>query len=261
MALAPTIGVRTFLDRPNIVSLTVEQDLADDGVLMVRPTLDIWHRSAGAIPLADAVATHPPPMMAGILAHVAERLLFGDAFARAGAERGQSLSVGAVFDAVRREGIPVRAAASLDDLADLPFPPDTMQRLAEQVTAGLVAIVPEHTVRLGADERVGWWLVDPATGLVADQLDDGRGASMSGYVANFWRNLRNSAILRRLGTCTALAALGVTLFLLGEGMFAYGINNASPVAAVLGGLSAASAAGVGTAFMGDPNLGPKGMCY
>lgn len=73
--------------------------------------------------------------------------------------------------------------------------------------------------------------------------------------------LRNSAIFRRLGTCTAIAALGVALFLLGEGLLAYGINNASPVAAVLAGLSMAGAAGAGTAFMGNPNLGPKGMCF
>jgi hypothetical protein len=261
MALVPTMGVRTFLDRPNIVSLTVEQAVAEDGTLMARPTLDIWHRGAGALAVADVAAIHPPAMVTGILAHVAERLLVGDAFAEEDSAAATSLSVGAVFDAVRREGIPVRAAASLDDLAGLSFPPDTMARLAEQVTAGLVAIVPERTTRLGDEERVGWWLVDPVTGLVADQLDDGRGASITGYIASFWRNLRNSAILRRLGTCTAIAALGVFLLLLGEGLFAYGINNDSPAAAVLGGLSMAGAAGAGTAFMGNPNLGPKGMCF
>ena len=73
--------------------------------------------------------------------------------------------------------------------------------------------------------------------------------------------LRNSAPLRRVGTCTAIAALGESLFMLGEGRLAYGINRGSPMPAGLAGLSMAGAAGAGTTFLGDPNLGPKGRCY
>jgi hypothetical protein len=89
----------------------------------------------------------------------------------------------------------------------LPPAPDARARLAELLAADRVALVPERSVRLRDDDRLGWWLIDPWTGQVP-----------------------------------------------------YGVDDASPVAAALGGLSAASAAAVGTAFMGDPNLAPKGVC-
>jgi hypothetical protein len=54
-------------------------------------------------------------------------------------------------------------------------------RITEALTAGLVVVVPERPVALGGEDRVGWWLVDPATGATADQMDDGRGVTMAEF--------------------------------------------------------------------------------
>ena len=44
-----------------------------------------------------------------------------------------------------------------------------------------MVVVPERPVALGGEERVGWWLVDPATGATADTMDDGRGVTMAEF--------------------------------------------------------------------------------
>ena len=75
-------------------------------------------------------------------------------------------------------------------------------RIAEALTAGFV-VVPERPVALGEEERVGWWLVDPATGATEDQMDDGRGTEMSEF-----------ALTMRIALCTAsLIVLGAAAYM------------------------------------------------
>jgi hypothetical protein len=205
--LALPEGDRLFLDAPNIVSLTIEQEYEDGSGLSVRPGLDIWHRSYGTLPVAGVAPAPSAPMTGGVLAHVAERLLFGDPLRDPTDER-TAASVGAVFDAARRDGIPVLAGRGPDDLDRLAFAADAKARLAEQLAAGLVAIVPERPVRLHGSERVGWWLIDPRTGRVSDQLDDGRGGGgMPGRVVIHVRTVEAAPSLLRLGTCVAAGAI------------------------------------------------------
>jgi hypothetical protein len=199
------LGVTTFIDGPDITSLTVDQELGPDGSLLLRPVLDIWHRSLGTLPVADvAAAITAPAVAAGVLPHVAERLCFGAGVD--GEERMAQASVGAVFDAARRSGVGFRAVQAPDDLADLEMPPDALARLSASLRAGMVAIVPERPVEIDGQARSGWWLVDPATGRTRDEADDGRGMSMVERGAITEADAEALPPLRRMGNCAAMVA-------------------------------------------------------
>jgi hypothetical protein len=134
-----------------------------------------------ALPVAGAVQTASPGILAGVVPHLAERLMAGDAV------RDPTLparpSVGAVFEEAVGQGIPIRVVRGTDDLGSLPFARDALTRLGTSLSAGWVAVVPERPVRIGDSERVGWWLYDPASGSTIDEMDDGRGSVGLEYAA------------------------------------------------------------------------------
>jgi hypothetical protein len=75
------------------------------------------------------------------------------------------------------------------------------------LSAGWVAIAPRTPVHLGGAERVGWWLVDPASGRTTDQMDDGRGVSATGHGRVIIIPVRAAPPMRRLGVCVAVVVL------------------------------------------------------
>ena len=84
----------------------------------------------------------------------------------------------------------------------LPYPPDVLARLRDSVASGRVAIAPERLVAVAGAERTGWWLIDPRTGEVADQLDDGRGATATEDTVIIVRRADEASTLKRIGLCT-----------------------------------------------------------
>jgi hypothetical protein len=42
-----------------------------------------------------------------------------------------------------------------------------------------VAVIPERPVQLHGRDRIGWWLIDPATGEAVDVFEDGRSSAMT----------------------------------------------------------------------------------
>jgi transglutaminase-like putative cysteine protease len=163
-------GVRMLIDRPGVVSLTL--DFTPGVALEMSLALDIWHRSFATAPIADrAAAAHPAVIVDG--------------------STGTSgpVSVGAIFDLARSQGIPVRVIqGSLP--AGSSYPPEALSLITAALDAGRLVVVPERAVEVAGRPRLGWWLVDPATGRTEDQLDNGRGAgtveyggtSMAGWV-------------------------------------------------------------------------------
>ena len=215
LELAVPAGLRPFVDAPNVVAHSLVIRPSPDGEHAVESVLDIWHRSHGVTPVASVSPALSPAVSAGVLAHVAERVLGGEATRdETDPVASASASVGAVFDTAAAAGIPLRVLQGAGATSDLPWADDARARLETSLADGWIAIAPERPVVLGERERVGWWLVDPRTGRTVDRLDDGRGAEMSEKTVIITRvALRNLAAKRRLGMCIAGAMLLVAEFM------------------------------------------------
>ena len=176
LEMAVPASVHTFQDAPNIVSFSVAVSSAGVSGPMATFAVDIWHRSYGYLPVSRSSAAANPGVVTGVLSHVAERLLMGDALPRTGAQpRLPMVSVGAVFDAARADGVPIRVMNGASTQVDLDYPPEVLARVRRTLADGWLVIAPVRTVSVGGQPRTGWWQVDPATGRTADQMDDGRG--------------------------------------------------------------------------------------
>lgn len=174
--LTTGLGVRTFVDAPNITALDGRPALDAGGGPTMELALDILHRSRGSVPVDGADAPLPPPAIAGIAAHVAERFIAGGGRPVVAEEGSTSVSVSRVFAEAKKAGMPLRAASSPEDLEDLLMEEPARARLAARLHEGLVAVVPMQSVTIDGAPRSGWWLIDPASGRVVDEMDDGRGS-------------------------------------------------------------------------------------
>ena len=176
LELAVPMGVRPFPDAPNVHAYSMLlSGTGDEPVGEV--AVDILHRSFGLAAVAGSPSAASPGVVAGVLAHVAERVLMGDA---APGDRPApdvpAVSVGRILELAREAGDGVRVLSVPGMAAGLGYPADAVVPLERAIADGWVAIVPERAVEMGGRPRAGWWLVDPATGRTVDQLDDGRGA-------------------------------------------------------------------------------------
>jgi hypothetical protein len=107
--------------------------------------------------------------------------------------------------------------------------------------AGHVVVVPERPVTFGGIERTGWWRIDPDTGWIADEMDDGSGSMIERAAKELWTTVKASPAFHTLGRCVALVAMGV----LGAW-------------AGLGGLALAYAGGGGSGSLGGAMLAMAG---
>ncbi len=242
---APT-GVRPFVDSPNVTGYSMAVRPGDDGEQLLQAAVDIWHRGHGTAPVSGIEGSLPPSLAAGVLSHVAERVLGLDDNL---AETAGIVSVGALFDRARAQGIGLRTLRGAGGSADLPLPADARARLDSAVADGWIAIVPEEPVEFDGAERSGWWLVDPHTGRTVDQLDDGRGGEPLEYAVTQEIPLSVLAriVWRRVATCligaiayveaALLLGLGAVLAQQGQAGVAFG-----------SGLGAGVGLGVGAGF-------------
>jgi hypothetical protein len=216
--VAAPSGYRPFLDAPTITSYALIAHPSPDGRHGMTSALDIWHRSFGVLPVAEITSNLPPTMATGVLAYVAERILAGEiAPAAGGAATEERTGVGALLEATDAAGTPWRALSDPTAVSGLPWDADARARLQRSMADGWVAVVPERAVRIGSRDRLGWWLIDPATGQARDETDDGRGAVASEETVILSRvALRNLAAQRRFGLClagmTVAVASGIGLY-------------------------------------------------
>jgi hypothetical protein len=170
--LGTSLGSRGFTDRPAITSL-----VADPTATGTTAGFDIWHRPFGTLGLADARTTASPAMVAGIIPYAVERALLGGDPASGAQPSPAPISVGAVFEAAAAQGIPTRLLSGSVP-ADAAYDPESRRLLQRALEAGQLVVIPERAVDLGGRSRLGWWLVDPGSGAVVDQMDDGGGQAI-----------------------------------------------------------------------------------
>jgi transglutaminase-like putative cysteine protease len=171
--IAPQQGTRVFLDSPCVASFTIEL-VAGATELQTIALFDLWHRGFGVLPLAGQEAAYPPQMVAGVLSHVAERCVSRDGYGPPAASAQLPASVGAVFEKAVAQGLGVRALRG-DAPDSLPFAQEAQAHFLPYLRAGAVVVIPERYP--DGQSRIGWWLVNPATGRTQDRMDDGRGAT------------------------------------------------------------------------------------
>ena len=175
-ALALERGVAIHLDTPNIVMRSYMPRLEADGTVSTTDVLDLLHRGFATSPVAGLAAQVPAGVLAGVMSHVAERLRMGEGLPTDLAPATRPVSVGAIMERAAAEGVGLRVFQSAVPTG-VDYRPAALARLSEALGAGWVAIGPERSVSLGAEDRLGWWLVDATTGATIDMLDDGRGAT------------------------------------------------------------------------------------
>lgn len=199
--LALPLGVRTFIDAPNVVTNRLGLEIGPDGAPTTTAGYDLLLRSFGHLSVADIPPQVAPGLVSGVISHVTERLALGDGLPADIAGPGSAVSVGAVLERARVDGIPLRVLrGSVPD--DLAYPEAARRRLAAALGDGWVAVVPAGPVTLGGMPRAGWWLIDPVSGSAVDMMGDGRGSNLveyPGVVASIpWRAIGSFA---RIGLC------------------------------------------------------------
>lgn len=197
-------GARTFINGPNIVSVSVDVDpgaTAADIRGHARVGLDIWLRNHGVLPLlGSSMAPANAQLVAGVMDHVAERFALEALADRRDAPPAE-VGVGAVFEAAAAEGVPtIVLRGTVPEV--LPYGPLAVGSIEAAVAAGDVVVIPARSVVLGGSERIGWWTVDPRTGATTDTMDDGTGAAAGEY---------SYTVRTRLGQITCYGLLGATV--------------------------------------------------
>lgn len=187
-------GFRSAIVVPHVTAFVFQPVVASSGDDELGVLIDLMHHMPAIVPIdAQAASTPPghPGVLAGVLDHVSERLLIdmitnGTDGAGGDAKPASTVpaNVSTVFDLAREQGIPFRVIQQEAELDTLDVPGAAARdRIASALARGQVVVLPARPVAFGGEARLGWWIVDPATGVTVDQMDDGAGASGIGRVA------------------------------------------------------------------------------
>ncbi len=208
--LATAFGVRPFTAGATVMDLVLTPRIGADGREVLHTALDIWHRDLGALLVADRPLIAPPGLVAGVLSHVAEHLLYGPTSA---AMTDPGMSVIRVFRAAAEDGIEPVVLTARAAVEALPVDAAVRRRLVELVDAGMVVVTPARPVRLDDSDRTGWWIVDPVTGATADELDTGGGSELAEYELPLTTSGRIFTALERLAACIAQVILACAFWI------------------------------------------------
>ncbi|MFO7532738.1 MAG: hypothetical protein R6W93_09775, partial [Candidatus Limnocylindrales bacterium] len=116
---------------------------------------------------------------------------------------------------------------------------------------------PARPVRIGDQDRAGWWLIDPLSGRAVDQMDDGRGEAVPGYLTIEYGNFRASIPIRRMAICAAwVAVLAVNILSVYGGIYIAATYGGS----LARGLAASAAAGAGVGALNAYNAARSAGC-
>jgi hypothetical protein len=172
---------------------------------MLRFRIDIWHRNTGTLPLADVDApVTAPALVAGVLAHVAERVATEPAAVDVGSPaHDQAVGVSDLFEAAEAAGTSIVAFAGAVPTG-YPYGPEALARMQTALSAGDILVAPAAPVALGGRDRVGWWRIDATNGETVDVMDDGSGSETTEYQLPLtWQFRAASCVLALSGSIIA----------------------------------------------------------
>jgi hypothetical protein len=146
-----------YLDRPNVFAFHRRLVQAPDGKLMRWQAIDIVENDVAVRP-ADDVDPFLVRMEQGILDTNAEAQLMG-----AGARTENAAQL---FSASAAQGVDWLTIRGSDDAnwKLLKLPNDVRTRIARDVSAGYVVVVPKAPISWEGRTSIGWWRVDPTSG-------------------------------------------------------------------------------------------------
>ena len=176
--IAADLGYRWYHNQPNLTAITLMPDWSADGVGTLATAVDLLHQGYGVVPIAGGTPATHPRVMAGVLAHVAERLVVETGATSTDGAPPTLVSVGDVFEEAARTGVAIRTLTpETADVAALDVSAVAKVRIAAALAAGYAVVVPARAILLGAERLVGWWQIDPATGTTFDLMESGMGAA------------------------------------------------------------------------------------
>ena len=205
----------TFYDRPNLAAYTmIPIPVGDGGNPGVRLEADLL---AQGYAFAAGVEGTAPGIYAGVLAQQAEKLalshsLLGEMYAVGALPVDPEVpqaDVQSIFAAARGDDIEILVLQPDDDADNVDVDDVTRERLDALLAGGKVVIVPQRPVDLGEEAVIGWWVYDPATGELYDQLPDGRSGAtlllgpMAEYAKKLWVFTKTTKGFLALGSCIA----------------------------------------------------------
>src|SRR5262249_22509473 len=100
-----------------------------------------------------------------------------------GADQGAAANTASVFSRLAADGVRGLLINAKDHAAAaaLPWPDDELTRVAEDVDAGYMALVPRQAVPIEEEDHVGWWRVHPESGETIGVMDTGLHAAATEY--------------------------------------------------------------------------------
>ena len=156
------MGGRPFVDTPEVISWVYTP--SNDGArAVVTMGPDFWFRSAGALGVTDVPPTVPPAMVAGVLAHVIERIAVGEVSADVPGPTTSAPSVGAIFDQAAAQGIATLLFQGTLP-ADAAYQPDQQLAIQQALESGRMSS-PLRSWWISADGHTwvgGSWIPRPA---------------------------------------------------------------------------------------------------
>jgi hypothetical protein len=157
----------TFPDRPNILNFRVSRTISNADKPVSRLLVDMasnrtrtrWGAEGNPFDLR---------LRQGVADTVAEMLALGNDLKTSG-------NTASIFSRLASEGSRglLIGAGDLAAAKALPWPEDEAARVAADVSAGYMVLVPRKAVLLDGEQHVAWWRVDPASGATIGVMDTG----------------------------------------------------------------------------------------
>jgi len=178
------LGWHPIRTAPDAIALRFQPEDPEQADAPVLIEADLLHQASGWRQTETLAPAQVSPWIArGVVDQVAERLVLDPGLWMADAAASgivPGVSAGLIFETATDKKVPILALdPSTTQPSDLAAYPNSAQvRIKAALDSGMWVIVPEGPVTIDGQDALAWWLVDPATGRITDQLADGRsGAS------------------------------------------------------------------------------------
>ncbi len=163
-SLNPARG-ETAIHSPNILGFHVRYRMGGDGQIVARAILDM-----ASCPVASrtGILNLAAVLRQGVADAAAEDIALENA-------KGSMDNVLDLLEAARSEGLKLVTLRGPGDhaAAALGLHPDAAERVAADLAAGYLVVIPEKPAAAGDSRRSGWWRVHPRTGETVAVMDTG----------------------------------------------------------------------------------------